>query len=673
MTLAAGQPGVALTISPPWLNDARRAFPVMLDLPIVTGDAAVHTTWWGTVDSCAPTVQAPLGAVVVGVSDGCSYHGLAYFNTDVLLPHTPIISATLHLYSPPQTGPTGVQVYANRSVPITAVYDLPRWTTAPALTGTAMTENASSGGWHSWDVTGLVQQWVNDERSNGGLTLLSSGPPVRFASPLGAAPDSPTFAPSLEITFAPPGTTTPAGLAPHALAPHNIDNAGTVYGISGSFALDNFCDTYACGGATEMQTVWGALQGAYVRIGVNMRCVDTTTADVGSWWNTSNLNPDPSAPGGYATFGSQGSLLDLVQEAVNDDLIPIIDLVPNANCPFNQFWSSNNSSEWYEQAGSLANAISRPKLIGDNLHLPYPTNRWIYFEIGNEMNVNPSYYNDGFVTSGGQPDWQTGYPLIFMEAARAINDHLSQHGYSLYRILTGGILDPTATANLSGCNVQDQSSTNYQAAQAAIQDAETPSQVPSLLYTAFGVGASHLGLAVHPYHYGTPDDGQYWKNYYHSYGVFNGFITLFNTYAGPCGNLQDMINTWTNATTFPGGLPVFFTETNWTTLYTSGTCSNSIGCKGAYLMDLMTWLHKHSNYGSTSGPLRVMWYRGADDQSESTTQPPPLNQQPPHGLYTKSGGTEQMPADSGIVACGSIGTQPTLLQTYSYLLNGSCY
>ena len=53
------------------------------------------------------------------------------------------------------------------------------------------------------DVTGLAQQWAQDSTTNGGLTLVSGGAPVRFASPQGAGGDAPALAPYLDVTYAP--------------------------------------------------------------------------------------------------------------------------------------------------------------------------------------------------------------------------------------------------------------------------------------------------------------------------------------------------------------------------------------------------------------------------------------------------------------------------------------
>jgi len=201
-TLSPGGQSMTLTVDPAWLHAAGRAFPVTVDLPIATGYAALHTGVFGTVSSCAPNVPAPQAEVVVGVANGCTYHGLTSFDLSSVSANTTVNSATLWLYTPNTTGPTSVQVEANVAS-ANDPYQWPSWNSAPAIVTTTapLAQSGGSGHWQSWNVTNLVQQWVQDGSTNGGLTLVSTGAPVTFASALGAGKDDPSVEPYLEVTY----------------------------------------------------------------------------------------------------------------------------------------------------------------------------------------------------------------------------------------------------------------------------------------------------------------------------------------------------------------------------------------------------------------------------------------------------------------------------------------
>ncbi len=110
---------VTLNVDPTWLNDSRRVFPVTLDLPIMTADGAANTDVFGTASSCVPNATIPQ-AVVVGTENGCTYNGQVSFDLSSLPAGASIVSATLNMYTPNQTGPTGVQVLQNAPHPVTA-------------------------------------------------------------------------------------------------------------------------------------------------------------------------------------------------------------------------------------------------------------------------------------------------------------------------------------------------------------------------------------------------------------------------------------------------------------------------------------------------------------------------------------------------------------------------
>jgi len=112
MTLLTGDDGVqrvSISIDPAWLADPRRAFPVSVVLPVITAYAAVQTGQLGTLASCAPHLPAMQVGIVVGAEGGCTDHGRVYFDASWIPSDRPILSATLRLYMPEHTGPTGVQ------------------------------------------------------------------------------------------------------------------------------------------------------------------------------------------------------------------------------------------------------------------------------------------------------------------------------------------------------------------------------------------------------------------------------------------------------------------------------------------------------------------------------------------------------------------------------------
>ncbi len=64
---ASGPRTVLVGVNPDWLHAPTRVFPVWVDVPIATAYSAANTGVIGTVDSCAPSVRAPLAPIVVGV------------------------------------------------------------------------------------------------------------------------------------------------------------------------------------------------------------------------------------------------------------------------------------------------------------------------------------------------------------------------------------------------------------------------------------------------------------------------------------------------------------------------------------------------------------------------------------------------------------------------------
>ncbi len=255
VTSTSGQPQLALSIDPVWLHSPARVFPAYLQLPVSTSYAASHSQIVGTVTSCVPAAPAPAADLVVGTENGCTYHGLVRFdNVASLPPGSSIVSATLSLYTPGQTGPTGVLVYPNApnapASPGTAsplLGQQPSWNSAPVMmTGTTGLAQSDSGGQRqSWDVTRIVQGWAHDGRTNGGFTMASAASPVLFTT-AHSVPATTVCSPQTEGCAIVPTNCVPAvyfcNLAPD---PHPIP-AGTVPASGQCDYARQVYNTYAC-------------------------------------------------------------------------------------------------------------------------------------------------------------------------------------------------------------------------------------------------------------------------------------------------------------------------------------------------------------------------------------------------------------------------------------------
>lgn len=90
-------------------------------------------------------------------------------------------------------------------------YDMGAW---PALDGAVATTVVSSdGGWFSWDVTGLVQEWTSGARSNYGLALAAAdleSTASNWAAARRLSADEPDTRPHLSVGYIAP-TATPGG------------------------------------------------------------------------------------------------------------------------------------------------------------------------------------------------------------------------------------------------------------------------------------------------------------------------------------------------------------------------------------------------------------------------------------------------------------------------------
>jgi len=704
---------VTLAVDPAWLNNPHRAFPVTLDLPILTADGAVNTGVFGTANSCAPNAKISQ-AVVVGTENGCTYNGQVSFNLSSLPAGASIASATLNMYTPNQTGSTGVQVLQNAPPPSdNPTVALASWNTAPGVvTSTApLAQSGSAGRWQSWDVTSLAQQWAQNGSTNGGLTLTGNGAPVRFASPGGLANDSLALAPYLTVTY---GSASGGGVSTFASASHVATNATTaasptqpfhdgqpfIYGESGSYdatgpgqcpsspppgsppgtTLASNTNITCYGNEIKVGAVHNTntFGGQYIRFGVDLACPNegggvNPSAPTAAWWDHAD------------EFGI-GTTRQIITAAYANGLVPIVNLGAKlcSSAPYN---SQPSPALWAQETTDFASYLS--SFVGPS--------RPIYFEIGNEEDLdNPLIHYklryQGVV--GGKPFY---YPEVFGRAAQGLDTLRTMYHFSNFTVMVGGLFLPTAAQNSAlnpkaGCGSvnsnldshSDGSATDNRIliARDAVNDAQ-----------ADGVNYNELGFAVHPYGYDTKPGEGFWRNYYNRFpgtglkkvkrpdgSVVYVQVSPYRGWGGICQDLGYMLATWTGSQYNPHHIPVFITETNWSTGPDPVTCGNPMGCEGSYLVDLFTYLFdKYSRLNSlgkysitaSTAPVHLLWYRGVDAPGQ------------PLGLY-KGDGTDkdiqvfyQLPGGPkpNINTCynGAVIGYNGLAHDYYWLRNGGCY
>lgn len=367
---------------------------------------------------------------------------------------------------------------------------------------------------------------------------------------------------SLVVTIA--GPLAPSGVArtaaPAVQAPPAAvidDGARSIYGLSGTFSAP--CLTTLCDGAIGV-TKAARMGSAYLRTSVNLSCVDGV------------------GPGPQLTRGNHATLQDILRAAAAARVIPILNFVPRADCPTAPVLTPD---QWAAQLSRFVRAMHTRGW--------YPASRWIYFEIGNEPNLDPERYSFLY---GSKILGHFGYADVFRAAAQGVQ---SAMGHSTkYRVLTAGMITPTALVTCTTALPYPSLRPNYtnldMAADAIAAAARGPHAVP----------LSHLGVSVHPYKYNTPEVKLFWRNYYY-WGT---------KYSGACFNLNNLIDTWTQR--FPD-LPIFFTESNWSDQPQAARhCTNLTACEGTYMIDLFTWLHHHGYDNPRASHLRVTFFRGAD-------------------------------------------------------------
>ena len=628
-----GSPQITLTVDPVWLRDPHRVFPVAVDLPVTTGLAASKSGLFGTLSSCAPNIPAPLSRVVVGTVGSCRYHGQMYIDVSSILPGTPIQSATLNLYTPQQGGTTGVTLAQNASpagglAQPPAPWNPATWDSASAINPPAVAQSATNGHWQQWDISDFVRQWVNGGTTqNNGLTLVGGGAPVLFASPLGVGDDGPDVAPYLNISFGPrpaqPAvTSTQGGVTPLFGVG---DGASNIFGLSQGIARDynspnHGADcaypTLRCGNGIVLSAFHQYLHGSFVRIKTLLSCstppINQSQDWPGwSWWN--NVNGNNVGPsGGYHAY-------DLMEDAYNDGLIPVV-LLDISGC-------APTTSTWIRQVKNFIQDMHQEPGMPANLPQTY-------FEIMNEPAKNP-YVGSTFPTY---------YPPVFAAAAQAIVpavQRYNQNGGTIRgRIITSGVEAPSD--NLNTCPGFN----SIQTIDSAIKAAEGTQQGADPT-----VGSGFLGVATHPYGYATPwyiNPPPWWVNMWLNYG--QDYQSQGHDTTNACTQLDQMLNLWTSYDAIQN-MPLLVTEIN-AGLIATPTDTNR---EGEYLTDLFTWLH---DYGPTGGPsvsspwtdvnnqnVRVLWYTGVDQGntlglygSSGTSTAPEKSTSIGSNRYTSTGG-----------------------------------
>jgi len=398
------------------------------------------------------------------------------------------------------------------------------------------------------------------------------------------------------------------------------DKTSSLYGVAGGF--DQVSEAEA---RRRIKLVAKTLHGSYIRFGTTMSCASTTPS--ASWWNDAKGNPSHT----YAYA--------LIKDAIDFGLNPVVWILPH--------YESHNVIIQHKPVGYnfLCNPLDGHKIrmtpsswASEIYHFIEQMPRWparthartLYLEIGNEVNVQGVTALTTDNLHG--PTYWSQYPDAFAAAARAASDAFQKFGYRFpwlrnYRIVTAGMYAPTAKA------------TCLQTAPAPVLTEPNINMVGRAISQAreAGVRDAHLGVAIHPYHYNTyyikapplatPSEAILYTPYYfaHYYAPTTPSLgrVFPNDYAGPCGDLSEMLKTWT--TRFHG-LPLLFTEMGVADHGPSPDQSivsllkqprflpsDAAKLEGAYLVDLFTYINDYNmdTYGSNDPgdtPIRIFWY-----------------------------------------------------------------
>jgi len=469
-------------------------------------------------------------------------------------------------------------------------------------------------------VTKLVQDWVRDGTTNGGVTLIDGSAPVYFAEGLGGMSGDPAMAPFLDVTYG-PSSAKPTVYNPGARNIYGLSSGGT------DPAFNTTCVSYpACAGGTMGTAMVRYLGAGFVRFGFNLRCSD---AGRGQRYRAGQ-------------DGKWDSLYRLLQDLYGSTnhkyrVIPIIQFGNNPTCPAGHAdWGPQLTDFIHYLHAVNKGAYWRAGSQGQ-FRIPSPL-PMTYFEIGNEVDN----------TTENKPPLYDNYPLQYATAARALVNGLNNRDD--FRVLTAGMESPTSYYDPTVCQLPASYQQNVRIAVDALTKA-----------TAYGVPANRMAVGVHPYSYNT-NDPRYWRNFGRIY--HQNYILP----RGVCLDLGLMIHIWSGDSQyaseprFPANtrdqLPIVFSEINWRSslndhdlncpLYTTYTRdahryawiqqyqtlngpsvravleprSREVGCEGSYLIDLFTWMHdRYRSYveNPQTSRLVVGWFEGSDGSGDVIT------------------------------------------------------
>ncbi len=384
---------LTLHLDPTWLTDARRAFPIRVDVPIVSAFDAHYAATTGTVADCDQDGAMPVRDLAAGPSGTCNGRGYLKFDLSALEPGVPVVSAGLHLWSAGTATATGASVMSNASpgglaALGTYAYQLPSWRgSSQAAAAAAAPETAPSGdGWHAWDVSAVARQWLADHRTNGGLSLVGAQSATRFSAALDTGLTALTEAPYLDVLLAPSApsvngaaSTAGSGLSDAASCIYSTlnDCTSSIYGVSGAFGP---CAGVGClytpgpGTATPNPTAppvrvlavgnaLSPLNAQYLRFEDEITCANYMGVP-----NAESVDASGTVLNDYPASS--------ILQQMSTTAVPIVDFVAGGCAP---------TTGQFEQG--VANFVSA--LIKNSW---YPTGRPIYYEIGNEPNANWNYY-----------------------------------------------------------------------------------------------------------------------------------------------------------------------------------------------------------------------------------------------------------------------------------------
>ena len=657
---------IAVSLDPAWLATAGRAFPLAITVPVETAASAVELGTEGSVSSCAPTAPASHGDLTVGTAGGCSSRGILYFDMGSTILQSPIQAAALHLYAPGQSGAVAVQVFAG-APPAKQTFPTPVPIASPAIAAASPTADASSptpstgvkllpppdysqippaqpadfrvpprpayqpptdadvraaagaqgiaaqgsGPWQSWDVTGIVQNWISQGyAANGGFVLASDSAPVQIAAARGSAEADPTLAPYLDLTLAPAISSTthaaahtnaPARIMPRAIDNPTPANQRTTFGLGqGLFEPGGTCNQLGILSSIGC-SYYGSNYAIFADNGVNHEFIEmpaVTSMGLSYVRGNSITISCNSADWTYSSYWQY--VYNYMQNAYNANLIPIVTFVQEPKCPFTNTSLSSDLALALEWFGYLMPTLTMPVANSSQVLTDPP----MLFEIGNEANgVDAS-------KPGTSTNWNN-FPQWFGAGARGLQLYLSSHYnhpvYTHYTFITGGVIGPKVS---SSCDYSPPTQIGQLAQALAVAQSSGNNADPYNAVYLPGVNQSHLAVGSHPYGYSV------------NTGEFANFASQGGLYGEVCNDLSYIAN-W-KYSYFGDAYVNEATEDNYNSP-PSPPSQAAANLQGGYIMDLFTWLYwnlgadgqwnysRNGILGERGYPFNMMWFEGMDD------------------------------------------------------------